>query len=185
MPSVLYLFRCSMSYHMKSHVGRCSMARARLPGSEQVHSRSTFPTRLTSVCPWPASAPAAARLLALASVHTRLTIPLASSLAWLSSCARVPTLWGVSGTVTVVRRCCAHMCPPSTWLQVGRSLEGQRLASFTGVGAFVRRAFEEALSGILHKRQVRALSWNHLIHRCSPTSCTSGLVPVWNQVISR
>ncbi len=30
---------------------------------------------------------------------------------------------------------------------VGRSLEGQKLASFTGVGAFVARAFEEALSG--------------------------------------
>ncbi|KAG1654790.1 hypothetical protein FOA52_008890 [Chlamydomonas sp. UWO 241] len=40
---------------------------------------------------------------------------------------------------------------------VGSSLQGQRLASFTGVGAMVRRAFEEALSGILNKRQVDVL----------------------------
>lgn len=38
-----------------------------------------------------------------------------------------------------------------------RSLEGQKLASFTGVGAFVRRAFEDALAGILHKRTVDML----------------------------
>ncbi|KAJ9525645.1 hypothetical protein QJQ45_003328 [Haematococcus lacustris] len=35
---------------------------------------------------------------------------------------------------------------------VSRSLEGQKLASFTGVASFVARAFEDALSGILHKR---------------------------------
>jgi hypothetical protein len=35
-----------------------------------------------------------------------------------------------------------HVCPPAH-----RSLEGKPLASFTGVGAFVARAFEEALSG--------------------------------------
>ncbi|GIM14007.1 hypothetical protein Vretimale_17022 [Volvox reticuliferus] len=40
---------------------------------------------------------------------------------------------------------------------VGRRLEGQRLASFTGVAAFVRTAFEEALSGILNKRAVDVL----------------------------
>lgn len=38
-----------------------------------------------------------------------------------------------------------------------RSLEGQKLASFTGVGAFVARAFEDALEGILHKRTVDML----------------------------
>ena len=36
-------------------------------------------------------------------------------------------------------------------------LEGQRLAGFTGVAAFVRNAFEEALSGILNKRAVDVL----------------------------
>lgn len=40
---------------------------------------------------------------------------------------------------------------------VGRNLEGQRLAGFTGVAAFVRNAFEEALSGILNKRSVDVL----------------------------
>ncbi|KXZ55716.1 hypothetical protein GPECTOR_2g1266 [Gonium pectorale] len=40
---------------------------------------------------------------------------------------------------------------------VGRGLEGQRLASFTGVASFVRSAFEEALSGILNKRAVDVL----------------------------
>ncbi|GLC40532.1 hypothetical protein PLESTM_001084700 [Pleodorina starrii] len=40
---------------------------------------------------------------------------------------------------------------------VGRRLEGQRLAGFTGVVAFVRTAFEEALSGILNKRAVDVL----------------------------
>jgi len=40
---------------------------------------------------------------------------------------------------------------------VGRSLEGQKLSSFTGVSAFVRRAFEDALAGILNKRQVDIL----------------------------
>ncbi|MEW5317619.1 MAG: hypothetical protein WDW38_008903 [Sanguina aurantia] len=40
---------------------------------------------------------------------------------------------------------------------VGRSLEGQKLSSFTGVGAFVRQAFEDALSGILNKRTVDVL----------------------------
>ena len=45
----------------------------------------------------------------------------------------------------------------SVCASVGRSLVGQKLASFTGVGTLVRRAFEEALSGILHKRQVDVL----------------------------
>eukprot|EP00955_Chlamydomonas_euryale_P090590 364557-Chlamydomonas_euryale.AAC.2 len=40
---------------------------------------------------------------------------------------------------------------------VGESLKGQKLASFTGVGALARKAFEEALSGILLKRQVDVL----------------------------
>ncbi|KAF8073223.1 Srpra [Scenedesmus sp. PABB004] len=40
---------------------------------------------------------------------------------------------------------------------VARSLEGKKLASFTGVGHFVRRAFEDALSAILNKRQVDVL----------------------------
>eukprot|EP00879_Flechtneria_rotunda_P000279 GHRR01000367.1.p1 GENE.GHRR01000367.1~~GHRR01000367.1.p1 ORF type:complete len:663 (+),score=237.67 GHRR01000367.1:308-2296(+) len=40
---------------------------------------------------------------------------------------------------------------------VAQSLEGQKLSSFTGVGQFVRQAFEEALSGILNKRQVDVL----------------------------
>jgi hypothetical protein len=40
---------------------------------------------------------------------------------------------------------------------VGRRLEGQRLAGFTGVVTFVRSAFEEALSGILNKRAVDVL----------------------------
>lgn len=38
-----------------------------------------------------------------------------------------------------------------------RSLEGQRLAGFTGIGSFVRGAFEDALSGILNKRAVDVL----------------------------
>jgi hypothetical protein len=37
---------------------------------------------------------------------------------------------------------------------VARSLEGQKLTSFTGVSTFVRQAFENSLSGILNKRQV-------------------------------
>lgn len=40
---------------------------------------------------------------------------------------------------------------------VAATLEGQRLGSFTGVGAFVRRAFEAALNGILNKRPVDVL----------------------------
>ncbi|KAF6256404.1 SRP54-type protein, partial [Scenedesmus sp. NREL 46B-D3] len=40
---------------------------------------------------------------------------------------------------------------------VAHSLEGQKLSSFTGVGQFVRRAFEDSLSGILNKRQVDVL----------------------------
>ncbi|KAJ9527693.1 hypothetical protein QJQ45_025967 [Haematococcus lacustris] len=40
---------------------------------------------------------------------------------------------------------------------VSRSLEGQKLASFTGVASFVARAFEDALSGILHKRTIDLL----------------------------
>eukprot|EP00878_Enallax_costatus_P008214 GHUV01008587.1.p1 GENE.GHUV01008587.1~~GHUV01008587.1.p1 ORF type:complete len:579 (+),score=230.88 GHUV01008587.1:233-1969(+) len=40
---------------------------------------------------------------------------------------------------------------------VAHSLEGQKLSSFTGVSQFVRKAFEEALSGILNKRQVDVL----------------------------
>ncbi|PNH11598.1 Signal recognition particle receptor subunit alpha [Tetrabaena socialis] len=40
---------------------------------------------------------------------------------------------------------------------VGRGLEGQRLAGFTGVASFVRTAFEDALSGILNKRSVDVL----------------------------
>lgn len=40
---------------------------------------------------------------------------------------------------------------------VGRGLEGQRLAGFTGVAAHVRSAFEDALSGILNKRSVDVL----------------------------
>ncbi|GFR48799.1 hypothetical protein Agub_g10749 [Astrephomene gubernaculifera] len=40
---------------------------------------------------------------------------------------------------------------------VGRNLEGKRLSGFTGVAAFVRGAFEEALSGILNKRAVDVL----------------------------
>eukprot|EP00775_Hariotina_reticulata_P009471 gene9471-9636_t len=40
---------------------------------------------------------------------------------------------------------------------VAHSLEGKKLSSFTGVGQFVRKAFEEALSGILNKRQVDVL----------------------------
>lgn len=38
-----------------------------------------------------------------------------------------------------------------------RSLEGRKLASFTGVAAFVARAFEEALAGILNKRATDVL----------------------------
>lgn len=45
----------------------------------------------------------------------------------------------------------------SVCASVGRSLEGQKLASFTGVGLMVRRSFEDALSGILNKRQVDVL----------------------------
>jgi hypothetical protein len=40
---------------------------------------------------------------------------------------------------------------------VGRGLEGQRLAGFTGLAAFVRKAFEDSLSGILNKRAVDVL----------------------------
>lgn len=40
---------------------------------------------------------------------------------------------------------------------IARSLEGQKLASFTGVSKFVRSAFEEALAGILNKRQTDVL----------------------------
>lgn len=40
---------------------------------------------------------------------------------------------------------------------VARSLVGQKLSSFTGVKAFVLRAFEESLSGILNKRAVDVL----------------------------
>lgn len=42
---------------------------------------------------------------------------------------------------------------------VARSLEGQKLTSFTGVSTFVRQAFENSLSGILNKRQVGAWGW--------------------------
>ncbi|GAX77841.1 hypothetical protein CEUSTIGMA_g5283.t1 [Chlamydomonas eustigma] len=45
----------------------------------------------------------------------------------------------------------------SVCASVGRSLEGQKLASFTGVAALVRKSFEESLSGILYKRQVDVL----------------------------
>jgi hypothetical protein len=37
---------------------------------------------------------------------------------------------------------------------VAASLEGKKLTSFTGVGAFVKQAFENSLSAILNKRQV-------------------------------
>jgi len=40
---------------------------------------------------------------------------------------------------------------------VARGLEGQKLASFTGVAPFVRAAFEDALSGVLNKRQADVL----------------------------
>lgn len=40
---------------------------------------------------------------------------------------------------------------------VAQSLEGQKLSSFTGVAQFVRRAFEDSISGILNKRQVDVL----------------------------
>ncbi|KAF5842562.1 SRP54-type protein [Dunaliella salina] len=40
---------------------------------------------------------------------------------------------------------------------IARSLEGQKLASFTGVSKFVRSAFEDALAGILNKRQTDVL----------------------------
>jgi signal recognition particle receptor subunit alpha len=40
---------------------------------------------------------------------------------------------------------------------VASSLVGQKLSSFTGVRAFVLRAFEESLSGILNKRTVDVL----------------------------
>eukprot|EP00798_Chlamydomonas_sp_ICE-L_P027481 gene27481-4787_t len=40
---------------------------------------------------------------------------------------------------------------------VGQKLEGQKLSSFTGMGAFVKAAFEDALSGVLNKRQVDLL----------------------------
>lgn len=40
---------------------------------------------------------------------------------------------------------------------VGSRLEGQKLSSLTGVKRFVRTAFEEALNGVLNKRQVDVL----------------------------
>lgn len=35
--------------------------------------------------------------------------------------------------------------------------QGRSLASFTGIGSFVRRAFEDSLAGILNKRCVDVL----------------------------
>lgn len=40
---------------------------------------------------------------------------------------------------------------------VCKSLEGQKLASFTGVSGFVKKSFEDALNGILNKRAVDVL----------------------------
>jgi hypothetical protein len=40
---------------------------------------------------------------------------------------------------------------------VAQSLVGQKLSSFTGVRAFVLKAFEDSLAGILNKRAVDVL----------------------------
>jgi signal recognition particle receptor subunit alpha len=41
---------------------------------------------------------------------------------------------------------------------VGSSLEGKRLSSFTSVATFVRTAVQEALAGVLNKRQIDILA---------------------------